>query len=174
MVLVYRCLVAITTEVDLIYSHLPGADPTVSPVGTFSVNAEQEGDSSGGAITLNLNDPGNLGFRAGWKLLQGSTQQLQSQAGNSVFSVRLSTRVLGVLHRVLVYSSIDGSNEIAELAVERTVSVLAEGATGAIYQASWQTNENTKTVHAHLYGVVYDMQSLAREPMTDYSHLFAS
>lgn len=139
----------------------PNAADGWSPVGTFSINAEATGNTSGGYVRTQTGwTRDQLGFHAlvvptyisCIDTLGSAEDVVVTYTGYNRRCTDMAVRVDMQAHGSSNYGAVQGSQIVLE----------SEAGTDAAAQqfvrAEWQTNTNSATYHLHIYGVVYDAE----------------
>ncbi len=138
-------------------------------VGTFSKDALATGDSGSGTVTINLDmRREEFGFPAVIVPLTINTEDdlASLEVVRTTFISAGNPRLEADLAEVVTPVSSGGF----QFAVKDNVAVPLEGldrTQRTVLSALWATNADGKKYHLHMYGLVYDLQLIARNGFVD-------
>ncbi len=144
-----------------------GGDMGTEPVGTLEVDAGASGDVSGGTVSVGITiNREEFGFPFLWVPTQITINDTLSTLENANMSYgsagneRLNTDVLDIIvMRSGAQSTNEGIGSIAAIPIEAVPGTVD----GRCLFTVWDTNENGKVYHMHVFGPVFDMQVIANQ-----------
>lgn len=140
-----------------------------SMVGTICVDAEATGDAGGGTVSVVLNmAKEEFGFPILFIPTRIASRDNLAAAEVVIFTSDLTgNRRLNTSFQEHILAVRAGNINSAVLG-NVTVPIEGDGeASAAVFRATWQTNTDTKGYHLHMFGPVFDLQTVARRNYID-------
>ncbi len=147
-----------------LYVPFRGVDRAVSPVGTYSIDAQATGDGSGGTVDILMNMSYiEFGFHP--ILVMTRVTALDELA--TPIGVRFRYAASGnerleanIDQLVLAVAGVGAVSYTEFNALPVVIEPIRDG--GDVMAITWATNENADTYHLHLFGLLFDAEAMAR------------
>ncbi len=157
---------------DGLYVPFRGFDREAGPVGTLDVQGQTVGDGSGGTVAINIQwNYEEFGFHGIWVPTMISIQDtLASAIPVEVLFRGLGNERINDFHGEIVTPTAStfttrNLGKVTDLAFPLEAPQNSRETLRTVITAGWATNTNALLYELHVYGVLYDAESLARGKM---------